>query len=43
MTGSVVYHSRLQRLVRTRRIRNIREDVRINTALWQAAGGILES
>jgi len=32
-----------QRLVRTRRIRNIREDVRINTALWQSACRILES
>lgn len=43
MTGGVLYHSRTQRLVRTRRIRNIREDVRINTALWQAAVRILES
>jgi hypothetical protein len=43
MTGGVLYHSRTQRLMRTRRIRNIREDVRINTALWQAAVHILES
>jgi hypothetical protein len=43
MSGGIVYHSRAQRLVRTRRIRNIREDVRINTALWQAATRILES
>jgi hypothetical protein len=43
MSGGIVYHSRVQRLVRTRRIRNIREDVRINTALWQAATRILES
>jgi Domain of unknown function (DUF932) len=43
MSGGIVYHSRTQRLVRTRRIRNIREDVRINTALWQAATRILES
>jgi hypothetical protein len=43
MTGGVVYHSRSQQLVRTRRIRNIREDVRINTALWQAALRVLES
>ena len=43
MAGGVVYHSRTQRLVRTRRIRNIREDVRVNTALWQAAVRILES
>ena len=43
MSGGIIYHSRAQRLVRTRRIRNIREDVRINTALWQAATRILES
>jgi hypothetical protein len=43
MAGGVLYHSRTQRLMRTRRIRNIREDVRINTALWQAAVRILES
>jgi Domain of unknown function (DUF932) len=43
MAGGVIYHSRAQRLVRTRRIRNIREDVRINTALWQAAVRMLES
>ena len=43
MTGGIVYHSRRQRLVRTRRIRNIREDVRINTALWAAAIRILET
>ena len=43
MAGGVVYHSHTQRLVRTRRIRNIREDVRVNTALWQAAVRILES
>ena len=43
MTGGVPYPTRTQRLVRTRRIRNIREDVRINTALWQAAVRILES
>ena len=43
LTGGLSYRSRSQRLVRTRRIRNIREDVRINTALWQAACRILES
>jgi hypothetical protein len=43
MSGGIIYHSRAQRLVRTRRIRNIREDVGINTALWQAATRILES
>ncbi len=43
MAGGVVYHSRSERLVRTRRIRDIRQDVRINTALWQAAVRILES
>jgi hypothetical protein len=43
LTGGIAYHSRTQRLIQTRRIRNIREDVRINTALWQAACRILES
>ena len=43
LTGGIAYRSRTQRLVQTRRIRNIREDVRINTALWQAACRILES
>jgi Domain of unknown function (DUF932) len=41
MSGGISYHSRTQRLVRTRRIRNIREDVRINTALWSAATQLL--
>jgi len=43
LAGGISYRSRSQRLVQTRRIRNIREDVRINTALWQAAYRILES
>jgi hypothetical protein len=43
LSGGIVYRSRTQRLVSTRRIRNIHEDVRINTALWQAATRILES
>jgi hypothetical protein len=43
MAGGVLYHTRSQRLMRTRGIRNIRESVRINTALWQAAVHILES
>lgn len=43
LTGGILYHTRAQRLVRTRRIRNIREHVRINTALWQAAVRILEA
>jgi hypothetical protein len=43
LTGGIAYRSRTQRLVQTRRIRNIREGVRINTALWQAACRILES
>ena len=43
LAGGISYHSRTQRLVRTRKIRNIREDVRVNTALWQAACRILES
>jgi hypothetical protein len=41
--GGVLDHTRTQRAMRTRRIRNIREDVRINNALWQAAVRILES
>jgi hypothetical protein len=41
MVGGIHYQSRNQRLVTTRRIRNIREDVRINTALWQAAEQLL--
>ena len=40
--GGVLDHTRTQRAMRTRRIRNI-QDVRINTALWQAAVRILES
>jgi hypothetical protein len=43
LAGGLLYRSRTQRLVRTRRIRNIREDVRVNNALWQAACRILES
>ncbi len=43
MTGGVVYHSARARLVRTRRIVSIREDVRVNCALWQAAVEVLES
>jgi hypothetical protein len=43
LIGGIHYHSRSHRLVSTRRIRNIREDVRINTALWQSACRILES
>jgi hypothetical protein len=43
MTGGVVYHSAKARLVRTRRVVSIREDVRVNSALWQAAVEVLES
>jgi hypothetical protein len=43
MTGGISYHSDTQRLVRTRRLRNIREEVRINTALWSAATQLLKS
>ena len=42
MAGGVSYRSRTQRLVRTRRLSSIRESVRINTALWQAACRRLE-
>jgi hypothetical protein len=43
LAGGVVYHSAKARLVRTRRIVSIREDVRVNCALWQAAVQVLES
>jgi hypothetical protein len=43
LAGGIHYHSASNRLVSTRRIHNIREEVRINTALWQAACRILES
>ena len=43
LSGGISYRSRTQRLVRTRKIKNIREDVRVNNALWQAACRILES
>jgi hypothetical protein len=43
LAGGVHYHSASQHLVATRRIRNIREEVRINTALWQAAEQLLAS
>jgi hypothetical protein len=41
LAGGIHYQSSNQRLMTTRRIRNIREDVRINTALWQAAEQLL--
>jgi Domain of unknown function (DUF932) len=41
LAGGIHYHSSSERLVATRRIRNIREEVRINTALWQAAERLL--
>jgi hypothetical protein len=43
LAGGVVYRSERERLVRTRRIQGIREDVRVNCALWQAAVRVLES
>lgn len=43
MTGGVLYHTGAQRLMRTRRIHNIRENVRINTGLWQAAVRMLDA
>jgi hypothetical protein len=43
LAGGVVYQSAKARLVRTRRIVSIREDVRVNCALWQAAVQVLES
>ncbi len=41
LAGGIHYHSAGRHLVSTRRIRNIREEVRINTALWQAAERLL--
>jgi len=41
LAGGIHYHSASKRLVATRRIHNIREEVRINTALWQAAEALL--
>jgi hypothetical protein len=41
LAGGIYYHSSGKHLMRTRRIRNIREEVRINTALWQAAEQLL--
>ena len=42
MAGGVSYATSTHRVVTTRKIRNIREDIRINTALWQAAVSIIE-
>ena len=41
MIGGIHYANRSQRHTVTRRISNIRENVRINTALWQAAEQLL--
>lgn len=43
LAGGLVYHSATSRLVRTRRVHSIREDIRVNCALWQAAVDVLES
>lgn len=43
LAGGLHYQTATRRLVTTRKIRNIREDVRINVALWQAATRILEA
>ena len=37
VAGGLPYHSRSRRLVSMRRIHSIREDIRVNVALWQAA------
>jgi hypothetical protein len=42
MRGGIAYQSARGRAMRTRRIGAIREDVRINTGLWQAAAALLE-
>jgi len=43
LAGGVIYQGATARMVRTRRITSIREDVRVNCALWQAAVEVLES
>ncbi len=43
MAGGLVYQSEKARVIRTRRVRSIREDVRVNCALWQAAVTVLEA
>jgi hypothetical protein len=43
LAGGLHYPTANRRLVSTRKIRNIREDVRINTALWAAAIHILNA
>ncbi len=42
MAGGVSHSTRKHRVVTTRTIRNIRESIRINTSLWQAAVSIIE-
>lgn len=41
MRGGLEYHTKKGRLVKSRAIRAIREDIRINTALWTAATAYL--
>jgi hypothetical protein len=43
MAGGLQYQTARGRYVTTRKIRNIREDVRINTSLWQATVSIIEA
>jgi len=43
MAGGLNYETRTRRVITTRKIRNIREDVRINTALWMAAVSLTET
>ena len=43
MAGGLQYQTARGRYVTTRKIRNIREDVRINSSLWQAAVSIIEA
>jgi hypothetical protein len=43
MAGGLRYETRTSRVITTRKIRNIREDVRINTALWQAAVSLTQA
>jgi hypothetical protein len=43
MAGGLTYRTDRDRLIRTRRVQSIREDVRVNCALWQAAVDVLNS
>jgi hypothetical protein len=43
MAGGLTYCSDKDRFIRARRVHSIREDVRMNCALWRAAVEVLNS